>query len=439
MKNWSLLLMLHCWLLSYAKGPVVYSVPMQGHTTYTGMSLWLMVPQGSNYTYSLLASGTGSPIAGEADMSPENCWHKMCPVTLHFSGLTPGSGYRLSIYSREDSLVFSRKYHTLQTPDPNLPANFSVIAGSCFLRGTGGLTELVDNHAADPIYKSLMADTSDLMLWLGDNLYYLYEYRAERGMLRKNVETRLLPEMQGLLGDKMHFSIWDDHEFGPNDSDGSFPKKDISARIFRAFWPNPPAAEENNTNYYKFAYEDAEFFMLDDRYLSKRSPTPGIHSIIDSLQMSWLKEDLLHSTATFKVLCLGSQWFHDKRQGSKDIFQGSEGSEAFLQFIKNEHISGLLLISGDVHYGMLQEIPREGTYPLHELTSSAVSSWPNDGPLKSPGSVSSYLVPGTLYTGNNYSVLGFSGNPGKRLLTIRTYNVDGIVVWEHSIREDELK
>jgi alkaline phosphatase D len=97
------------------------------------------------------------------------------------------------------------------------------------------------------------------------------------------------------------------------------------------------------------------------------------------------------------------------------------------------------LLSGDVHYALLQKIEREHSYPPYELTSSAVSSFPNNGPEKWPGSLSSHTVPGTLYTGNNYAVLNFAGSPGDRKITIQNFDVNGTEMWHHVISEKELK
>jgi alkaline phosphatase D len=422
----------------YAGKPHLYAGPMQGHTTDSTLTIWLMSGQKQKLSYTLSQRGEEIVTYTSSDiLEKENCWRRLCPVTLFFTGLEPGTAYQLSVHSKTDTVYFQRSFYTIQTFPDELP-DFSVMTGSCFMLGTGGLTNMVNNKPAKPIYTAMAMQETDAMLWLGDNLYYMFEFISDRGMRRKNAETRLLPEIQGLISKGIHYSIWDDHEFGPNNSDGHFKRKEASTRIFNAYWPNPPEMLTTSQHYYTFRLHDAEFFMLDGRYHSDRTKvTP--HSILGEEQLAWLKEKLQASDATFKILALGNQWYNDKRQGSKELFSGSVEHEPFMSFLDSMAIEGMVLLSGDVHYALLQKIEREHSYPLYELTSSAVSSFPNNGPEKWPGSLSSYTVPGTLYTGNNYTVLNFAGSPGNRKITIQNFDVNGTEMWRHIISEKELK
>lgn len=423
----------------FAQKPRLYAGPMQGHTTDSTLTIWLMAAQKRAVNYSLSHNGeVVDQVSSKMVLEKENCWRKMCPVTLYFIGLQPGTGYQLSVQGADDTIHFQRKFYTLSEYDHHFPPSFTVLTGSCFMRGTGGLTQMVDNRSATPIYKAMKEVPADVMLWLGDNLYYIFEFISDRGMRRKNVETRLLPEIQGLITGKIHYSIWDDHEFGPNNSDGSFKRKDASTRIFHAFWPNPPEVRTTDQHYYSFRLFDAEFFMLDGRYHSDRG-TISPHTLLGEDQLEWLKSSLIASEATFKILALGNQWHNDKRPGSRELFYGSTEYEPLMSFLDSMRIEGLFLLSGDVHYAVLQKVERPDSYPLYELTSSAVSSWPNTGPEKWPSSLSSYAVPETLFTGNNYSTLHFSGLAGSRSLTVSTYNIHGKKVWEYSIQEENLK
>ena len=45
--------------------------------------------------------------------------------------------------------------------------------------------------------------------------------------------------MQPLLARTHNYAIWDDHDFGPNDSDRSSAIKAITLEAFKDSWPNP--------------------------------------------------------------------------------------------------------------------------------------------------------------------------------------------------------
>ena len=102
----------------------------------------------------------------------------------------------------------------------------------------------------------------EAMLWLGDNIYLREaDFGSLSGFVHRYTHTRSLPEMQSLLSKGAHYAIWDDHDFGPNDCDGSWIHPDWSRVSFDAFWLNPasgiPAATELNTTH--FLYGDVEF------------------------------------------------------------------------------------------------------------------------------------------------------------------------------------
>ena len=62
-----------------------------------------------------------------------------------------------------------------------------------------------------------------MMFWLGDNLYLqqpdLFDPASMASRYRRQ---RAFPPLQSLLTATPHIAIWDDHDYGPNDSDASY-------------------------------------------------------------------------------------------------------------------------------------------------------------------------------------------------------------------------
>src|SRR5207247_4532087 len=54
-------------------------------------------------------------------------------------------------------------------------------------------------------------------------------YRRQRGFA----------PLQKLLTATSHLAIWDDHDYGPNDSDTSYVMKGETLKLFGRYWPNP--------------------------------------------------------------------------------------------------------------------------------------------------------------------------------------------------------
>ena len=85
----------------------------------------------------------------------------------------------------------------------------------------------------------MAADDPDMMLWLGDNIYLReVDFQSYEGFLHRYTHARETPEMKNLLKACPNYAIWDDHDFGPNDSDGSWVHADWSREAFQTFWSN---------------------------------------------------------------------------------------------------------------------------------------------------------------------------------------------------------
>jgi alkaline phosphatase D len=96
-------------------------------------------------------------------------------------------------------------------------------------------------------------------------------------------------------------------------------------------------------------------------------------------QKQWLKDELVKSRATFKVLASGTGWSmaeHHKDGDSWAVYV-SERDE-ILDFIRDRRITGVFGISGDSHMGELNCVPRSeaGAYDFYDFCSSPLAQTP---------------------------------------------------------------
>ena len=102
--------------------------------------------------------------------------------------------------------------------------------------------------------------------------------------------------------------------------------------------------------YHKFSPDQVEFFMLDVRY--HRSPDKmiddGIKTMLGERQFAWLKDGLKNSKAKIKIIASGSEWQRSSHADSWASYPRER--EAFFDFLREEKITGILLISGDRHF-----------------------------------------------------------------------------------------
>jgi len=290
-----------------------------------------------------------------------------------------------------------------------------------------------DYHIFNAIYET----HPDFMLWLGDNVYLRWaDWGSRTGILHRYTHTRSLPEMQPLLGSVHHYAIWDDHDYGPNDSDRSYPYKHFTEEAFKLFWANPNynvMGDGGITG--TFIWQDIQFFLLDNRYF--RSPNnrkTGKRIMLGDAQIQWLIDGLSYSRASFKFIAVGGQILNPSAVW-ETYSTYPEERKKLLNAIEAAGIPGVIFLTGDRHHTVLFRMDRPRSYPLYELSSSPFTSTAHP-PMKEEGA---FYVPGTLVTERNFALLEVSGPRKDRVLKIRILNKDGKELWQYTLRSGDLK
>jgi alkaline phosphatase D len=304
------------------------------------------------------------------------------------------------------------------------------------------------------IFLTMANEKADFMMWLGDNWYTReIDFSSHYGMENRASQDRRQKVLQPFLKAMPHYAIWDDHEFGPNDADGSFIFKETAKKVFDNYWCNPTSGQDGKGTYTKFSFSDVDFFMLDDRYFrtsDKLKDTvdgkPNTEkAMIGKQQMEWLKASLLFANnnnngpgnqtnnASFKIICVGSQVLSPKSRFDKWADFKTEFNE-LVQFIKDYNITGVVFFSGDRHHTEINKVPQEGMYPLYDITISPLTS---SGHEFGKEGDNTFRVLGVDKI-QNYGQIKVTGKPKERILTINIMDIKGKQVATYSIKQNEL-
>jgi alkaline phosphatase D len=279
------------------------------------------------------------------------------------------------------------------------------------------------------------------MLWLGDNVYFREpEWTSLEAMSARYRAYRAMPELRWLARTGSHLAIWDDHDFGPNDSDGSFTMKGAALEAFKRYWVNPSYGLPRVPGVFGMAtLGDVDFFLLDNRfhrYPNRYPPTPE-KAMFGAAQLEWLKQALVSSRATFKVVAAGGQLWN--RANRFEAFASYPAEQkALADWLLEQKIPGVLFLTGDRHLGGLWRVERPGAYPLYEFTSSPLTAGAFANPPQEERD-NPQLVPGTLVTQRNFGMVRVSGPRNDRALTLEAYAADGRLLWQRRIAAAELR
>jgi alkaline phosphatase D len=290
------------------------------------------------------------------------------------------------------------------------------------------------------IFESVRAQHPDMMLWLGDAVYLNPEdWGSREGIFRRYASYRAHPALQPLLASAHHYATWDDHDYGPNDGNKSYPLKAESRAAFSEFWANPSyGLPELPGVFGQFSWSDVDVFLLDNRtYRSAGNAPPAHNSYLGDAQLAWLLDALSVSRAPFKLIASGSQVISPYNR-FESYAQHPDELARLLRGIKERKIEGVVFLSGDRHHAELNVLRDDPQfYPLYDFTSSPLTSRPassSDDELGSPR-----RVPGTFVKGQrNFGVLRVQGETGQRTLTMEARGVKGELLWSHTIKASEL-
>jgi alkaline phosphatase D len=368
------------------------------------------------------------------------------PTQVELGGLEPGTAYQYQIWidgkQGSPTCTFTTKVlWQFRTEAPD----FTFLTGSCTY-----FNEPIYDRPGKPyggdssIFLTMAQDPAAFMLWLGDNWYTReVDYHSAWGLWYRAHRDRSLPVLQPLLQNMAHYAIWDDHDFGPNDAGGYYGFKDVSRTVFSHYWANPYYGEEGKGIYSKFSYSDVDFFLLDDRTWRSEDNLPTTVNgqpnpdkrMLGPQQMKWLKESLRNSTATFKMVVVGSQVLNPVSPFDKLLDFPIEHQE-LIDFISNQKISGVVFLTGDRHHTEIIRVERPGHYPLYDITVSPLTSGTHvfgKAEQQNP-----YRVLG-IDQKQNYGKIRFSGKPGNRMLQIELKGIKGEILGNWEIQEKALK
>ncbi|RYF75279.1 MAG: alkaline phosphatase family protein [Cytophagaceae bacterium] len=422
----------------------IQSGPMLGYSDMREVMLWVQTKKASRVQIRYVEQGTKAPVLMTAEVATSPATANIAHLVA--SDVLPGKRYNYEVLI--DGKPVNIPYATTFQTQPlwqfrTDPPNFTFAVGSCTY-----VNEQPYDRPGTPygdsygIFTSIHAKKPDFMLWTGDNTYTReVDWNSRTGVLKRYTHTRSLPEMQPLLASTHNYAIWDDHDYGPDDSDRSYWMKPVTLEAFKLFWANPNFIFDEGCAG-TFAWSDCQFFLLDDRTFRApdKQPDGGAtgpeKAYFGTKQIDWLIDALRFSKATFKFVVTGGQIINPTAAFENYAIYGTERTQ-LLNRIADAKISGVLFITGDRHHSIIHRLDRPGTYPLYDVTISPLTS----GPAKPTADelTQPTVVKGTLITERNFATMEVSGPIADRLLTIRAYDSTGKEKWVQSLKANELR
>ncbi len=432
--------------LTAQNNALLVSGPMLGYVEHREALIWLQVSPTVSQVAVQYWKAT-QPQTVQTQLYNGVLQQPFNPIKVVLSGLDMNTQYQYRILLNGSELTFS---YPLAFSTKKLwewredPPEFSFIFGSCAY-----INDEPYDRPGKPygqpidILQTMTRHPADFMLWVGDNVYLREaDWSSASGIQYRYQHVRQLPELQPFLAAKPHYAVWDDHDFGPNDSNFSYELKHVTLQTFMDFWGNKSYGEPHNKGIYgKFTWGDAEFFMLDNRYHRWQEKLPydmPQKRFLGQQQMEWLLNGLSSSTATFKIIVSGSQMLNPMNDFECFTHYQAEYN-TLIGHISNQKINGVLFLSGDRHFSEIIKVTTDNAYPLYDITSSPITSRAYTNVANEKEGKNAYRVSGTLAAEQNFVKVAFAGKRNNRKLVITCHNTADEQLWKYEIPELELQ
>lgn len=274
---------------------------------------------------------------------------------------------------------------------------------------------------AEPDVQSNYEDANEVVLASGSAYYYPHD----PGTYYSGSSPNYVPK---LLRSSAFDYVWDDHDYGENNSDASHIDRAHASAAYRLQFPHYPlsASFESYTSasvtlehqpiYHTFKIGRVKFIVTDNR--SQRMPATNTDDdskyVWAPEQETWFKEQITDTSCPVKVWVNSFPWEGDDTHTQPTSWSGDDGWEKYTTYRKkiahyisqnSGSVGKLLIISGDAHMTAIDD----GT-----LSPWYSGSRPNppvtiyqSGPLDQGGSRKGgpYILDGAdIWTGGSISV-----------------------------------
>lgn len=335
-------------------------------------------------------------------------WALIASVSVSLSGAACSHPSSASSPQPEAALVARELTPALPPESPQTLTRIAV--GSCNKQ-----------NLPQPLWRKLTEESPELFIWTGD---VVYADTRDMGKMAAIYQQQLeQPEYRTFLSSGPAFiGIYDDHDYGENDGDSSYPPKASSQKLFLDFIGEPSNSGRRSQEGIYSSYvagppgQRIKVVLLDTRYHRTKPGAEG--DILGQAQWQWLESELQKKDAELLLLVSSIQILPFEHRFEKWAnFPSSR--QRLLDLIDRSAQPNIVLLSGDRHFAELSRAILPSGRELWELTSSGLThSYQAFDPSKNANS----LRVGSVLSRLNYGWLSLDWQRSTVSLEVRDIN-----------------
>jgi alkaline phosphatase D len=410
--------------------------PMLGHIDMREAIVWVQTDTPAKVRVAYVEQGQVNGLRWSDTVETDNALNNT--ATLSLNTVEPGKkyNYRIELDGKltEEQNTFNTPANYLgRTPPPDLRI---AVGGAHYVTEEGFEPPYQILGGGYGIFSTILAEKPELMIWAGNTAHLRdSDWASKSGTLKRFAKARGVSELHPLLASIPHYGTWSSADYGTENAGKYYSYRQHAEDSFKAYWPQPVEIASLDGITTRFRRSDVDFFMLDTRSYRDDAPASDrLPQMLGKEQIEWLRQEIINSTATFKVIIAGAPILNPADNRSNLSYAEREHSN-LLQMLRNERISGLFFISGGKYYGELTRLVHANSYNLFDLTLGPLTANPKDN----EDELNFFRMPGSSTFERHFALLDFTGPEEDRAINIRVMSMEGTELWQRTIKASQLQ
>jgi alkaline phosphatase D len=338
--------------------------PLVGHTTHDSVQLWAYHSPNTVHNMELVVYDMFDQVLAVEIITPNPTLNNVYLTTV--SNLQPQTSYKYGMHIQGTRVGNGHFTTAPSTTTHGSGHQFDYVLASCM-----NARQYPDQKVWNAIVSNNSGQYPAFSILAGDTIYLQegVDVTVQDGVLLdrvwwRNQEQRADPYFADFIARVPTYAVWNDHDYGSNDSNKDQKGKNRSLQAFQSLWANPGYGDDGTDDgvYFSFYHGNVHFLVTDDQWFRD----PARQNRLGDKQTEWIRQELTQSHGVFKVIVIGS-----------DIMQrGWDSDLTNLGTIVTENrIEGVIFHSGDVHRNEYKSMsyPSVWPYPVTQITSSGIA------------------------------------------------------------------
>jgi len=224
--------------------------------------------------------------------------------------------------------------------------------------------------------------------------------------------------------------VWDDHDYGPNDSDASSPGREAARIAFRETVPHYDSVQSGDAPInHAFTIGRVRFVLTDSR--SERTDA----TMLGADQIQWLIDELISASQTHALVVWGNPvpWIVEPREGGDSWSGFPDERLRIADALASAGVDNLVMLSGDAHIVALDDgtnsdysTDRVGGFPVLHAAALDRPGGAKGGPY----------TQGPVEGGGQYGLVQVDDDGDTIAVTLSGHTWDGEILVEQTFRFD---